>query len=502
MAKLIESLALSGSRKTDGAANASGKVWAFVMGTSTGATLYQDRLGTVAFSQPVTLDAAGKATIYVDQPVTLRVETSAGTSLGSINFQDAATLVAVQNAAFTGTLASGSQGAGGETDLDAVLTSALVSFGGTDFKLRRAGGTTLRNVVDFLSEIWVSVKDFGAFGDATHDDFAAIQAATNYVVSIGGGSVYFPPGNYHISAPIVNASAVGVSFRGAGGTTTITNTATTTGVFSITGGTSGGFEISHLYINHTSSSSNVAISILASFDISIHDVEIRNHNFGVDAPSNTEKLDLHRVYIDASSTAGSRAVRVTASTTLMTIRDCRLYGDTAIELKAGNYQGVNIAGNFIRGYTTGILLASVATGSTYQVSIVGNSMNATKKLSVTGTVPTLYQYGNGIDGASTTSAINVVITPDWTDGEECVAIITGGAITCQILAPTPVPIQRGVRMRIRMYNNNAGGGTWDLGTYLLNTTIANTAGLTTELEVVYDLARTKWVEIARVTHNP
>jgi len=50
----------------------------------------------------------------------------------------------------------------------------------------------------------VSVKDFGAVGDGTTDDTAAIQAAINAVNAAGGGTVLFPDPSpdYRITAPI------------------------------------------------------------------------------------------------------------------------------------------------------------------------------------------------------------------------------------------------------------------------------------------------------------
>lgn len=44
-----------------------------------------------------------------------------------------------------------------------------------------------------------SVVDFGAFGDGIQDDTNAIQKCIDYVIKHGGGTVFFPNGNYVIS---------------------------------------------------------------------------------------------------------------------------------------------------------------------------------------------------------------------------------------------------------------------------------------------------------------
>ena len=65
-------------------------------------------------------------------------------------------------------------------------------------------GAVARTVHDKLRES-VSVKDFGARGDGVTDDTAAIQAAIDYIASIRGGTVFFPPGDYIISSKLIVA---------------------------------------------------------------------------------------------------------------------------------------------------------------------------------------------------------------------------------------------------------------------------------------------------------
>ena len=56
-------------------------------------------------------------------------------------------------------------------------------------------GSVARSAQEKMRDI-VSVKDFGAIGDGIANDSVAIQAAIDYVESLGGGIVFFPTGEY------------------------------------------------------------------------------------------------------------------------------------------------------------------------------------------------------------------------------------------------------------------------------------------------------------------
>src|SRR5215831_962139 len=66
----------------------------------------------------------------------------------------------------------------------------------SSFAFPATGAPTARTLPDRLGEL-KNVKDFGARGDGSTNDTAAIQAAINQA-----GTTYFPPGDYRVTRPI------------------------------------------------------------------------------------------------------------------------------------------------------------------------------------------------------------------------------------------------------------------------------------------------------------
>lgn len=99
---------------------------------------------------------------------------------------------------------------------DATLRGELANTDGSELVGFQQSGTgaVARTAESKLREI-VSVKDFGAEGDGITDDSAAIQAAMNYVTSLGGGIVLVPAGSYAVLTrlrPVSNVTLRGVGF--------------------------------------------------------------------------------------------------------------------------------------------------------------------------------------------------------------------------------------------------------------------------------------------------
>ncbi|WP_251516788.1 right-handed parallel beta-helix repeat-containing protein [Robertmurraya korlensis] len=68
--------------------------------------------------------------------------------------------------------------------------------GEANIKITYAGLSETINVSVTSQLHQVNVKDFGAFGDAFHDDTLSFQNAIDYLAKKGGGDVYIPSGTY------------------------------------------------------------------------------------------------------------------------------------------------------------------------------------------------------------------------------------------------------------------------------------------------------------------
>lgn len=230
---------------------AGGKIYTYLAGTTTPAATYTSSSGSIAHSNPIVLDGAGRVPsgeIWLTDGITYKfvVEDSVSNLIGTYdnltginsNFvaftneqeiqtatagQTVFNLTTVQYQPGTNSLSvfvdgvnqygPGAQYAYVETDSDTVTfvsglhvgasvkftTSQLNSSGGVDAcqvsytpPFTNAVPTT---VCDKLAET-ISVTDFGAVGDGVTDDTTAFQNAINYLNLAGGGQLNVPMGTY------------------------------------------------------------------------------------------------------------------------------------------------------------------------------------------------------------------------------------------------------------------------------------------------------------------
>jgi hypothetical protein len=92
-----------------------------------------------------------------------------------------------------------------------VIGASVPALTGSTFTASGTGAVA-RTIASKLGDV-VSVKDFGATGDGIVDDTAEIQAALD-ALETNGGTVWFPPGKYVITATLLVPS--GVVLQGSG----------------------------------------------------------------------------------------------------------------------------------------------------------------------------------------------------------------------------------------------------------------------------------------------
>ena len=187
---------------------AGGLIYTYAAGTTTPQATYTSSSGTIAQSNPIVLNSAGRVAVgevWVSEGVTYKfvLKDSTETTIGTYDNINS-TYVASDLANTT----------------DPTLGDALVGFRQST-PAGNAAGAVGRTVHQKFQET-VSVLDFGADPSGVADSLAAFQAAiasfpTTYDSGVGskGGTVLVPPGNYYLSGTLeLNRS---VNLKGATG---------------------------------------------------------------------------------------------------------------------------------------------------------------------------------------------------------------------------------------------------------------------------------------------
>lgn len=500
-AALVSPLSISGSRLTDGTANASGTVYFFQPGTNTPVNVYSNATATTIVTQPITLGEGGKlptqyaAGVFTTQPVRILIQDAEGQTVTDSVFEPStAGATGINNAGFT------------DSQLNAVLTKAYTSFGGQDWTYKESGGATERTVKEKFAEIHISVKDFGAVGDGVAIDTTAIQAAINRVKALGGGVVWFPPGTYLIDQALTLSSANGVSFIGAGlASTVIKSSHATANMFTLTtvkSITFQGFEC-----QNTSTSTGSIFSITTATGVRF--VDIGSDGVSLSSPGGFYRYGMNLV-----------------SCSYVTMHDCRILvisTDAAGRcMLTSNCGPINVVGGFYSANTynwefTNALTSLVTVGVTHNGGLlrVATTLTTSAGFTIVGgtgmafsfestTFPRIYFLNAYSSIASaTSSAVGAAQTPSLTDGREVILTAASGgagAVTVNAPAVLPAATANDVDLYWDFVFKNASGGavTWTLNAvYVVNAAIPTTDGHTISVRFRWDRTTSKLREASR-----
>jgi len=245
---------------------------------------------------------------------------------------------------------------GNETTAEEVFADAVESFGaGFKFKDNSASVTAVeRNYADKVKEGIVSVKDYGAVGDDSTDDTAAITAA---IVASNNRVVFFPPGTYRISSALIGGQGngrirlVGVAASNSFGTSRIRNMGTTTDAIYINDPGAGDYLVQDMEILTGSSTTGYAIRAAATSRLSVVRVTISGHKYGIDSLATQAKIENARVTLTDTAGVG---IKVSGGTGGV-VEGCYVIGPGT----GGTSRGIEVGGNAA---AVGCLAASLAVG--------------------------------------------------------------------------------------------------------------------------------------------
>jgi hypothetical protein len=154
------------------------------------------------------------------------------------------------------------------------------------------------------------VKDFGAKGDSTTNDAAAIQLAITTAVTLGGGEVWFPPGDYYSTTNIVASLAnANIVLRGAAGLSRLRPKTGAAGV---------GY-------NFTGTDSNESLKI-EDLTLATGDLTTANDNFVTLRVSNVRQVVLDHVEFFGMATTTAGGATAFFNQTDVVIRNCAFLG--------------------------------------------------------------------------------------------------------------------------------------------------------------------------------
>jgi hypothetical protein len=497
-ARPITELAL-GVRDTTGAVVPSGKARFYLPGTLTPTTIYSDDVCTAAITQPLTLNAGGQyISAYALEATRMIVKDSTETTtyydgLVNVNRHDA---VYVTHTSWNG---------GAETTLESLLGLMATNLGAEGKYLESAGATAI-GYSTFLGQLLVSVTNFGAVGDGTTDDTAAVQAASDRVEARGGGIVFFPKGTYRINSAITIDTA-GVSWVGAGrGVAIIKNFGTTTNALTVNVSGDCKITLRDFSITANTTSSGAGISFTAGNVPKIENVGVALHRTGI-ATASVTGARLHSIVIDstddnASAVGVSLGIRgrlqageITSGTdngtgVVASGADSRLVDTYVTNFATGvTASGVDaqVTGGYIIGSTTGVTLSGTDSKArnvevescTTGISMTGirvGAMGCSSRTNTTGySLASTNAYAIGCSAAGDTTGFSVGAVP----GARVVGCVsTSGTTDLSVNASATLLVEHSNRFT-NVSDSSGAGHSWLADRpKVLKVTKVTTAGLT------------------------
>lgn len=275
------------------------------------------------------------------------------------------------------------------------------------------------------AEFWVSAYSFGATGDGTTDDTAALQEAVDYCINHDKG-LFVPAGTYVLTSQITTADG-SLVMRGQGPTTKFKFTDNVSCGFDFVlreyvAGTVDILDISDFDILCTEVNTKPAIKASAEAFaanseqfVKINNVNIIPDEYGTDTWTYAVHLEniangvIYNVNALGTSTASNPGIYLQNCDFIFVYNNRLKNFTTAVTLTSSS--DCVIVSNFIRNCTTGINIAA-STDATYHSENIYDTVTTAVSNSGTNTVAGLYTnsgnvYINGLRIVSTTGVLDI-----------------------------------------------------------------------------------------------
>ena len=171
---------------------AGGLLYSYAAGTTTPLATYANADETAFNNNPTILNARGEAEVWLGAlQYKFKLTTSANVEIWTVDNVTSLSSLLVAIAA-------------SETAIKAYYAA---SDGSAKVGFIQAGASAVARTAQAKMRDVINARDFGASGDLSADDTAAIQAAVN---ASGGNTIYFPAGQYRLTAPITASQSISI----------------------------------------------------------------------------------------------------------------------------------------------------------------------------------------------------------------------------------------------------------------------------------------------------
>ena len=505
------------------------KLCTYAAGTSTPLATYTDSTAGTPNQNPVTLDANGRASVWIGPQLYKFVLRVGGSAYPA---SDACTTGAVQwtqdNVSDTTLYFA--------TSVKSAGTCTLITY------TLGVTGAVSRTCSARLADS-VSVKDFGAKGDGSTDDTAALQAGITYAESIFG-TLDFPCGNYLFGSTLTISSRVTIQGQGEGSASTaactvLTKTAAVAGIYIES--SAGWTRLSDFELTSTASSGSDDGIVIGGVDstngassVLIRDVVVDHHKGNGINVRNGNSGEL--MHVDANHNGVSGVLLSSQNTSVDNVNNWHLYSVSALsntkdgirldDSAADAVFGADTEGNgeygiyanrpytFIQGYTESnttnnlylgtscydcFTVVHDADNTTYQ----GNSGSFMYNMAGQGTTPIL-NPANGRMG--TRAGFGTPLVKPTYGASVTVNNDLGNSFEIDATDNTPftvaAPSDANFAQRITVTINNASAGalgavTWAGGYVLGAPWVQPLAGYSRSIDFQLDTSNSTWREMSR-----